>query len=362
MIKKYAHLLTHYSLSLKEDEKLLIHTTTLAEDLAREVYREALHIGAIPEVQLNFRGKDKILLDEGRENQLRHEPVMYKKAIEEFDAILFIRAPFNHAETKNIDPAKRKKRAKYQSSLSRIYAERTGTRALKRTLCEFPTAASAQIAGMSLEDYQHFIFNACKLYDDDPIKSWQEMGKMQQSVVDYLNDCSVIRYKSPKSDVTFSVNNRLWINSDGQTNMPSGEVFTGPVEDSVNGHVNFDYPTMFRGEEVRNVNLHIKDGKVVKWAAERGQKLLDEVMSIKGANYFGEVAIGTNYNITTPTKNILFDEKIGGTIHMALGQSYKQTGGTNESAIHLDLISDMTKGEIYADGEKIYENGKFLIV
>ncbi|MEE9374279.1 MAG: aminopeptidase [Saprospiraceae bacterium] len=361
MIKRYAHLLAHYSLSLKKGEKVLIHTTTVAEDLAREVYREALKIGSIPEVELDFRGKRRILMEEGNAEQLAYLPTLYKKAIEEYDAYLFIRAPYNHAENKSLKKGSVQKRSKALMPIHNTYSLRTAKRALKRTLCEYPTAASAQIAGMPLEQYETFIFKACKLCDKDPIASWKKVSKMQQGIVDYLNKSENIRYKGPRTDVSFSVKKRIWINSDGQTNMPSGEVFTSPIEDSVNGTVFFDYPAIFKGEEVKNVTLQIKDGKVVKWKAERGQGLLDMVMKIKGARFFGEVAIGTNYDITIPTKNILFDEKIGGTIHMALGQSYKQTGGQNESSLHWDLISDMTQGSIFADGTKIYDNGKFLI-
>jgi aminopeptidase len=361
MIKKYAHLLTHYSLSLKKGDKVLISTTTIAEDLAREIYRESLRIGAIPEVDLDFQGKKRILIEEGKDSQLTHIPTLYEKAIKEFDAYLYIRAPFNHAENRGLNKDNLKKRARAMRPIQNIYSERTGTRALKRTLCEYPTTASAQVAGMSLEDYQEFIFKSCKLYDKDPIASWKKVSKQQQKIVNFLNKSNSIRYQGPKTDITFSVKGRTWINSDGQTNMPSGEVFTGPVEDSVNGKVFFDYPAVFKGEEVRNVELHVKNGKVTKWKAERGQNMLDSVMKIKGAKFFGEVAIGTNYDITTPTKNILFDEKIGGTIHMALGQSYHQTGGRNESSIHWDLISDMTNGSIHADGKMIYSNGQFLI-
>jgi len=176
-----------------------------------------------------------------------------------------------------------------------------------------------------------------------------------------LNTKSKIQYKSKKTDITFSVAGRTWINSDGRVNMPSGEVFTGPVEDTVNGVVHFDYPSIYLSREVSGVTFEVKDGEIQTWHAERGQEVLDEVMAVEGARYFGEVAIGTNYNVQHPTKNILFDEKIGGTIHMAVGQSYIQTGGKNQSVIHWDLISDMKDGgEIWADEEMVYQNGRFI--
>ena len=214
---------------------------------------------------------------------------------------------------------------------------------------------------MSLEEYEQFIFNACKLYEDDPKAAWLKVRERQQAVVDYLNKAEHVQYKNGKTDISFSVAGRTWINSDGRTNMPSGEVFSGPVEDSVNGTVYFNYPSIFMGTEVRGITLEVENGKVKKWSAEQGEEVLDKVFEIDGARFFGEVAIGTNYSIQQPTKNILFDEKIGGTIHMAVGQSYKQTGGKNMSAIHWDMITDMKNGgEIFVDGELAYKDGKFL--
>jgi aminopeptidase len=180
--------------------------------------------------------------------------------------------------------------------------------------------------------------------------------------VDHLNQCAGIHYRGPGIDIRFSCKGRTWINSDGRTNMPSGEVFTSPVEDSVNGTIHFSYPAVYMGREVEGVTLWVKDGEVYKWEARRGKKFLDEVFSIEGARRFGEAAVGTNYRIDRFTKNILFDEKIGGTVHMAIGQSYAQAGGKNQSSIHWDMIADMREGgEIFADGELIYQGGKFLL-
>jgi aminopeptidase len=214
---------------------------------------------------------------------------------------------------------------------------------------------------MSLEEYQHFIYKACNLYEDDPTQAWLNRRKDQQKIVDLLNQKDKVQYKGEGIDITFSTKERVWINSDGQTNMPSGEVYTCPVEDSVNGVVHFSLPAIYMGHEVEGVTLWVKDGYVQKWEAKRGQQFMDQLLQTPGARRFGEAAIGTNYNIDQFTKNILFDEKIGGTIHMALGQSYLQTGGKNQSAIHWDMIGDMMNGgQIFADDELIYENGKFI--
>ncbi len=187
------------------------------------------------------------------------------------------------------------------------------------------------------------------------------MRQHQQQIVDKLNRHKLFRYTNADTDITFSAEGRNWINSDGQTNMPSGEVYTSPVEDSVNGFIHFSYPAIYQGHEVEGVRLWVKDGWIERWEAKRGKEFLDHIFSIEGARRFGEAAIGTNYNIDQLTNNILFDEKIGGTVHMAIGQSYQQAGGKNVSAVHWDMITDMTNGgAIYADNELIYQNGHFI--
>ena len=358
---KYADLLVNYCLELQPGQRVHIHSTTLAEPLVREVYRSALKAGALPEVTLDFRERNRIFMDIASDRQLSSVSPLTEHIISEFDATLYIRAPFNLREEGSVDPEKRKLRSSAMSGVNQIFSKRTAEGSLVRSLCQYPTLASAQEAGMSLEEYQDFVYSACHLYSDDPAADWLNIRNEQQRYVDHLNEVQQISYKGPKTDITFSVEGRTWINSDGRVNMPSGEVFSGPVEESVNGVVYFDYPAIYLGREVRGVTLEVEQGEVKKWSADIGQSVLDEVMQLDGARYFGEVAIGTNYNIQRATKNILFDEKIGGTIHMAVGQSYIQTGGKNKSVIHWDLISDMTDGEIYADNQLIYEKGKFTI-
>lgn len=362
LIAKYAHLLVHYCLDLREGERLYLSSTTLAEPLAREVFREATRIGAHVDVDLAFREQQRIFLHEASEAQIKRVPPLYKSAMEEYEAYLLIRAPFNLRENQTIPPEKSRARSEALKDINKAYFQRTATRALKRNLCEYPTLAGAQEAGLSLEEFERFIFGACKLYDEDPVQSWLQVRHKQQSVVDLLNSRQTFRYVGEGTDISFSTQGRTWINSDGQTNMPSGEVYTSPVEDSVNGVVHFTYPAIYMGREVEGVTLWVEQGEIRKWEAKRGKDLLDSVFQLQGARRFGEAAIGANYNIDRFTKNILFDEKIGGTVHMAVGQSYLQTGGKNESPIHWDMIADMKNGGIiFADDEKIYENGRFLL-
>lgn len=363
ILEKYANLLVNYCLEIQPGDKLYVKSTTLAEPLVREVYRAAVRAGGLVEVNLAFREQGRIFLEEAEGDQLKYVSPFYKKAMEDFNAYLYIRAPFNLLEDKNVDPAKVKIHKDANADISKTYFKRTATRELKRNLCQYPTLAAAQNAGMSLEEYEAFVFGACNLTQPDPIQSWLDVRQFQQQIVDVLNSREKIRYKGEGIDISFSTKGRTWINSDGQTNMPSGEVYTSPVEDSVNGVINFSFPAVYMGHEVEDVTLWVKDGFVEKWEAARGQAFLDQIFQMDGARRFGEAAVGTNYNINRFTKNILFDEKIGGTVHMAIGQSYLQAGGKNQSPIHWDMIANMMNGgEIYADDEKIYESGQFLFV
>jgi aminopeptidase len=363
MLQKYAHLLVNYCVSLQPGQRLYINSTTLAEPLVREVYREALRAGGIPMVSIDFRDQGLILLEEGNEEQFNFVDPLYAMAMQEFEAYLFIRAPFYSVSPKTVPLEKQQLYGKARAPYSKIYSERTAKLELKRNLCEYPTIAHAQNAGMTLEEYADFIFNACYLYEENPAEKWRELGRFQQKIVDVLNTKDLIQYKGDGIDISFRVKDRIWINSDGKTNMPSGEVYTAPIEDTVNGTIHFAYPSMYMGQEVEGITLWVKDGRVEKWEAKKGKSLLDSIFAIDGARYFGEVAIGTNMRIQRPVKNILYDEKIGGTVHMALGQTYLQCGGKNQSSIHWDMIADMKNGgEIFADGEKIYDSGKFLFV
>lgn len=352
-----------YCLEIKKGENLFVRTTFLAEPLIREVYRAALNRGANVNFDFSFQGQQKLFFSETREEgQLSYISPQQLAGIGSYDAYLVIRAPYNLREDAGIDPALLKKRSSHLKDLNDQYFTRTAEGTLKRSLCQYPTQASAQEAGMDLEEYKSFVFGACKLDKEEPAAAWLEVRKEQQHIVDYLNNVSSMRYVCDRTDITFSVKDRIWINSDGKSNMPSGEVFSAPIEDSVNGQVYFSYPAIYRGKSVENIVLTVRDGLIEDWEASTGQEVLDEVFKIEGARRFGEVAVGTNYDIQRVTKNILFDEKIGGSIHMAVGQSYIQNKGKNKSSIHWDMITDMkTGGRIYADGVRIYEDGRFVI-
>jgi len=359
---KYAKLLVNYSLGLKKDDKLLISSSYLAEDLLKEVYREALKAGAHPEFRIRLNGTEKIFYDYSSDKQLSYISPAIRYALENYDAFLVVIAPFNMKELENIAAEKKQTAGIAMTELKTTVLKRVAAGELNINLCVFPTDAAAQECGMSRNEYEDFVYSACFLHEDDPVARWRNVEKNQQRIVDFLNGKEKIRYVGRDIDISFSAKGRTWVNSAGKHNMPSGEVFTCPVEDSVNGKIRFSYPGFYFGQEIEDITLEVKDGQVIKWDAKKGKALLDKMLEIPGANRFGEAAIGTNTGIKKFTKNMLFDEKIAGTIHMAIGASIPEAGGKNESAIHWDMLADMTKGgEIYADGELIYKDGEFII-
>jgi aminopeptidase len=212
-----------------------------------------------------------------------------------------------------------------------------------------------------MQEYEGFVYSSCLVDAENPIEEWKKIHRQQEKICDFLNQARKIRMVGEDTDVTFDVKGRKWINCSGKENMPDGEVFTGPVENSANGTVRFTFPGLFAGREVEDIRLTFKDGRVVKASAAKGDELLQQLLKVEGADRLGETSIGTNYNITKFTKNMLFDEKMGGTIHMALGNSYPESGGVNKSAIHWDILKDMKKdAEIYADNKLFYKDGKFV--
>ena len=362
MYEKYARVLINYSLELKKSQRLLIISSYLAEPLLNECYKEALRVGAFPELRTTINGTEKIFYDYAGKEQLEYISPLTKYVYENYDAVLLVEAFFNVKELQNVDAQKKQQVSMARTELNKVFMRRAADESLRWTLCVFPTDSMAQEAGMSRSEYEEFVYSACFLYEDDPVARWNKLKDEQQRAVDFLNKKTSIQFRGNDIDISFSTKGKTWINSGGTHNMPSGEVFTAPLEDSVNGHIRFSYPGIYMGQEIEDIMLEVRNGEVVGWEAKKGKALLDKVMDIPGARRFGEVAVGTNHGITKFTRNMLFDEKIGGTIHMAVGAAYPETGGTNESSVHWDLLADMkTGGRIFADDELIYKDGKFII-
>jgi aminopeptidase len=362
-IKKLADLLVNYSVKVQPGQWVLINSHVIAEPLANEVLRAVLEAGGLPQIIMSSDDLVETGLRYSNNEQLSWISPIVKTLYEEVDVLIALRAFENTKYLANIDPKKQQVQAQARQELMQTYMKRAASGDLKWTLTQYPCPAYAQDADMSLSEYQDFVHSATYTDQDDPVSEWERIHDEQQVVVDWLNGKKEVTVKSPNVDLTLSVEGRTFINSDGTNNMPSGEVFTGPVEDSANGWVEYTYPAIEKGKEVSGIRLEFKDGKVVKASAKKNEEFLLAMLdSDDGARYLGEFAIGTNYGIQKFTKSILYDEKIGGSFHMALGAGYPETGSKNVSSIHWDMICDIREdSEIHVDGELLYKDGNFQI-
>lgn len=362
-LAKLAQVLVHYSLELKPGETFLLGATSpLAAPLVRAVYREAVRAGAHVTTRVALGDLAEIKLREASAVQLQYQSPTDLADIEHFDTFLNIRADENTKAFNGIDPARMAMVQQARQPFLRRYMERASTGELRWCGTLYPTQAYAQDAGMSLAEYEAFVYGAGLLDAEDPAAAWREVYREQQRIVDYLQAHDEIHIIAPEIDLRYRAGGRTWINASGQRNFPDGEVFTGPIEDSVSGHIHFSYPAVYNGTAVEDVRLTFEDGKVVEATAKRGEAFLHSMIDQDaGARYLGEVAFGLNYGIKQFTHSILFDEKLGGTMHMALGASYPESGGVNKSGLHWDMIADLREGMVFADGELCYSEGRFTI-
>lgn len=362
-VTKLADTLVNYSTEVKPGEWVHVYGGTEALPLITEVVRSVVRAGGNPTVTLTSDDIDEALLSEATEEQLAWVDPFKTVMSEELDVRIAIRAVSNTRSLSGLDPSKQRAYAQSSSHMRKRLMERTAAGDHRWVGTLFPCPAYAQDADMSLREYEDFVYAATYADQPDPVKCWNEIHDMQQTLVDWLVGKETIEVRGPNIDMTLSMKDRVWINSDGKRNMPSGEIFTGPVEDSVNGWVKFTYPAIRESREVEGIELEFKDGKVVNAKAQKNEEyMISQLDSDPGARYLGEFAIGTNYQIQRFTKSILYDEKIGGTLHMAVGAGYPETGSKNQSVVHWDMICDMRQdSEIHVDGELFYKNGEFQI-
>lgn len=360
-ISKLAKVLVNYSLELQSGEDFLINTGPLAQELTLAVYREALLAGAHPVILTSTPGAQEIFFEFASDDQIDRISPVVEFLYKNFCASLEIGADYNTRSLSGI-PAERHSRArKARAELFSTMLERTARGEFKWCYTIFPTNASAQEADMSLSEYEEFVFGAGLLQLDDPVTAWKEEAARQQRLIDWLDGKDQIVLKGSNIDLKMSVQGRRFLGAAGKMNFPDGEIYTSPVEDSVNGWGRFSYPAIFSGREVEDIELWFENGKVVKEKALKGQDLLTSLLNTdEGARILGELGIGTNYNIKKFTKNILFDEKLGGTVHLAVGAGFPEVGGQNKSGLHWDMLCDMGDSEIHVDGELFYKNGHFV--
>jgi aminopeptidase len=351
----FARLLCGYCLDAQPGQQVVVRSTTLAAPLLLAVQRELLERGAWPLLRTSLPGQDEGWWAAARDGQLDAFAPAELAEAEGTDASLTIQAPDNTTALAGVDPARLARAARARAPVREA--------GLRRRWCGtlWPTPAAAQQAGMGTAELAAFVRRATFLDRDDPAAAWRELHDLQARVIERLSRASELRIQAEGTDLRLSVAGRTWVNSDGKRNMPSGEVFTGPVEDSAEGRIRFTIPSSPRGVEVAGIELELRAGRVVDARAERGHEyLLATLDTDPGARYLGEIGIGTNTGIDRPIGAILFDEKIGGTVHLAVGRSYPETGGTNESAVHWDMICDLRRGgRLTADGEVIQEDGRF---
>jgi aminopeptidase len=360
-VEKLARTLVEYSVAVQPGETVVLMGDVSGLPLVRETYKRVVQAGGNCVVTLSDEIMNDTFLRQASDEQIDWISPLEHWAAEEAKVLINIRSTSNTRRSSSIDPKRMAHRALSRTGLAKIRFARSASSDQRWTLTQFPTEAYAQEADMSLEEFEDFVYSATYADQPDPVACWRAVSESQQKYVDWLKGRKNVVVRGPNVDLTLSIEGRTFINSDGKHNMPSGEIFTGPVENSANGWVRFTYPAIREGRIVDGVELRFKNGRVESATAQKNEAyLLTQIDSDPGARYLGEFAIGTNFGIQRFTGNILFDEKIGGSFHMALGRGYPETGSKNESAIHWDMICDMRDGsEITVDGELFYKNGQF---
>ena len=360
---KLAQILVRYSVAVKEGEVCVIRGTSAAEPLVLAVYEEVVKAGGQAVVNMAPDEANSIFFRHASDAQLDWLSPTAKWAADEADVHIAILAENNTRALSNVDPAKQARAQKARQPIMETTMRRSADDSLRWVLTAFPTHAYASEAGMSLAEYEDFYYKACLVDDEDPITAWARQSDEVKRLAEWMEGKEEVHITAPGTDIKLNVSGRKFIPCFGERNMPDGEFFTGPVEDGVDGEVAFSFPAVYGGREVAGVRFKFDGGKIVDASAERGEEYLIQMLDTDdGARRLGELGIGTNYGIATGTKEILLDEKIGGTVHMAIGQSYPETGGVNESAVHWDMVCDLRQGgRIEVDGTELQKDGKFVV-
>lgn len=362
-IERLAKVLVDYACDVKPGMWVGILGDVVTLPALREVYKEVLRAGGNPTLFISDEFMSRQFIREANDDQIAWLDPSQTLYFEKADVYIRIGSSTNTRAMSNIPAA----RVQKINAARRSWLDTRLNRAAEGTFewvgTWYPNEASAQEANMSLEEYEDFVFGACFCDKEDPAGEWRKLSAHQQKKVDWLKGKKHVRLQGPNVDIALSIDGRTFVNSDGHKNMPSGEIFTGPVEESVNGWIRFSYPSIVGGRAVSGIELKFEEGKVVEAKAETNDDLLQAQLNTDaGARYLGEFAIGTNFGINKFTGNILFDEKIGGTVHCAIGMGYPETGSKNRSAVHWDMICDMRDDStIHVDGELFYRNGEFVV-
>ena len=359
-----ARIIVRYSTRVARGDVCAIQSTTGAEPLVQAVYEEVLRAGGLPIVQLTTEDAAAAFYELASDEQLDWIPPTAEWTAENADVRIAIMAEANTRALTGVDPKRQARHSRARKPLMETSMRRAAAGEYRWNVTLFPTHAYAGEAGMSLARYEDFYYGACLVGDGDPVTAWQHQSDEVRRLAEWIEGREEVRVTAQNgTDIKLGIAERTFIPCVGEHNMPDGEFFTGPVEDSVNGEVAFSFPAVYGGREVADVRLRFEDGRVVDASAERGEDFLIEMLDTdEGARRLGELGIGTNYGIATATKEVLLDEKIGGTVHMAIGMSYPETGGCNDSAVHWDMVCDLRQGgSITVDGEELQRDGRFVV-
>jgi aminopeptidase len=363
-LAKLADICVNFSTKIKPGDYVRIAGDyKVADSFINLLYEKTLEAGGNPMVDLKSDRLRELFYKKATKDQLEWIATDFILRIEKIDVNIMIVATENTKIFSNVPLDKQTLASAALKDITTKFFKRAAAGEARWTAVQYPCVAFAQEADMSLEEYEDFVYGATFADQADPVSAWQKMHNDQEKIIQWLKGKDLIEIKGPSCDLRMSVKDRTWVNCSGLLNMPDGEIFTGPVEDSVNGWVEFNYPDASFGREVDGIRLKFKDGKVIKASAEKGDDFLNKQLDIdEAARYVGELGIGTNYGIDRFTKHMLFDEKIGGTFHLALGAGYPETGSKLDSAIHWDMLCDIKNdSEIRADGDLLYKDGVFVV-
>jgi aminopeptidase len=361
-IERLAELIAGYSLGLGPGDVVRIDAPAAAEAHVAALTSAALRRGAHPYSSVALDGLAEILYREGSDEQLAFTTDAEREEWERIDAFVVLWAESNTRTHTRADPERQRLHLSSRRELRKIFRQRTAAGSARWCGTLAPTQAHAQDAEMSLEEYEDFVYGALHVLDgEDTVAYWQARSAELTARAAELDRVRELRIVGDGTDLRVEVGGRRWIVADGHRNLPDGEVYTSPLETGTEGEIRFAFPAIFDGREVEDVRLRFEGGRVVEAEAARGGDYLQTVLDLEGARVLGEVAFGLNYEIGRFTRNILLDEKIGGTMHVALGSSFPLAGGENQSTVHWDLICDLrADGEVYADGDLVWQAGRFL--
>jgi len=361
--ERLADILVDYSTEVKENDLVMISGSYVGEPLILAIYERCLKRGAHPMIRATIPAAEPLLYKHAHDHQLDFVWETDKWIFDNVDVTFSIISDTNTRQLSKSDPQRQVRRSKAREPLLERFFERSAAGEVRWNVTLFPTEAHAMDAEMSLAEYEDFYYGACLIDAQDPVAEWKKTAERHARLIEWLEGRSEVHITGEGTDLVLGVGGRTFLPADGKENFPDGEIFTGPVETATRGHVTFSFPALYGGQSVEGIRLEFADGKVVDATAAKNEDFLIKTLDTdEGARILGELGIGTNYGITEYTGEVLLDEKIGGTVHLAVGASYPESGGTNKSAVHWDMVCDLRKGgRITVDGDALMEDSKLLV-